>query len=111
MKIYNGYRNGGWKVYYESTGTISQEMSYKNGLLNGSQKVYNETGEIYAAGQMIDDLRDGEWNWYHVNGIISSSVHFKQGKKEGLQSMFSEAGVLIKEEYYKNGDLIEETVL
>ncbi|MBL0073886.1 MAG: hypothetical protein IPP34_19620 [Bacteroidetes bacterium] len=60
---------------------------------------------------MKNGLREGEWVWYYENGNISSSVNFINDKKEGLQNMWSETGEKTKEEFYKNGELIEEKLL
>lgn len=107
-EIENGLREGPWKVYFESSDIINQEQNYLNGKLNGLQKIYYESGELYAAGEMKDGIQEGEWNWYYKNGLASSKVSFVDNEKEGKQTMWSEIGDKTKEEYYKNGELIEE---
>ncbi len=74
----------------------------------GLQKIYFESGQLYSYGEMLDDYKEGKWNWYYENGNTSSSVSYRNDKKECKQIMWSEAGEKTKEEFYKNGVLIEE---
>ena len=78
------------------------------GKLTGLQKYYYPTGKLYCMGETIDGLREGEWNWYFESGNISSTVNYRQDKKEGKQTMWEELGMVIKEEHYKDGELVEE---
>lgn len=110
-EIKNGLKNGIWKTFYESNGNTFQELQYANGLLTGIQKYYFESGKLYIQGEMIEDLREGEWNWYYENGTISSSVKFSKDKKEGKQLMWSESGEKTKAEFYRSGELVEEKAL
>jgi antitoxin component YwqK of YwqJK toxin-antitoxin module len=110
-KIENGLREGLWKTYYESTGTIYLENNYSKGKLTGIQKYFFESGNLYSSGEMINGMKEGEWNWYYENGNISSTVDFVNDKKEGKQTMWSETGDKTREENYKNGELISEKIL
>lgn len=107
-KVEGGLKEDIWTIYYESAEIVLQEQSYKKGKLTGPQKAYFESGQLYSSGEMIDGLREGEWNWYYEDGNISSTVTFSKDKKEGKQIMWSEVGEKTKEEYFKNGNLIEE---
>ena len=110
-EVVNGFREGVWKVFYESTSTVLQEQNYHGGKLNGPQKFYYENGQLSILGKMVDGLREGEWTWYFENGNVSSTVNFSADKKDGKQMMWSESGDKTKEELYKNGELAEEKVL
>ncbi len=109
-KIVDGLREGKWELYYESTQTLFQDNIYLKGKQTGVSNSYFESGQLYVSGQLKDNKRDGEWNWYYESGLISSSVSFIDDKKDGKQTMWSEMGDVTKEEYYKNGELIEEKV-
>ncbi|MBK6642975.1 MAG: toxin-antitoxin system YwqK family antitoxin [Bacteroidetes bacterium] len=100
-KIENGLREGIWKTYYESTGSLDNANNYLNGKLTGTQKYYYESGQLYFSGEMKNGLREGEWVWYYENGNISSSVNFINDKKEGLQNMWSETGEKPKKNFIK----------
>ena len=109
-EIKDGLRNGLWKVHYESNGNTIEELQYVNGMLTGLQKYFFESGQAYSEGEMVNNMRTGEWKWYYENGIVSSTVKFNNDKKEGKQIMWSETGEKSKEEFYKNGELVEEKV-
>ncbi len=110
-QVENGLREGTWKTYYESTGSLYLENNYSKGNLTGIQKYYFESGQLYTSGEMKDGLKEGEWNWYYEGGNISSKVHFIADKKEGKQTIWSETGEKTKEEYYENGELVGEKML
>jgi antitoxin component YwqK of YwqJK toxin-antitoxin module len=107
-RIENGLREGTWNIYFQSSNTIFREHNYIKGKLTGLQKIYFETGQLFASGEMLDDRKEGEWSWYHENGNISSTAGFSNDKKEGKQVIWSEAGEKTKEESYENGVLIDE---
>lgn len=109
-EVRDGLREGLWDLYYDSTSIIFQKLNYKAGKLNGQQMVFYESGALFATGEWLDGSRDGEWNWFYESGIVSSNVSYKDGLKQGLQTIWSEAGEKTKEEFYENGDLIEEKV-
>ncbi|MBS2213659.1 hypothetical protein KEM09_19780 [Carboxylicivirga mesophila] len=106
--IVDGLRDGNWITLYETTQSTYLEHFYEAGRESGDMKIYFETGELFAAGTVKDNKKEGEWTWYHNNGLVSSTVNFVQDKKEGIQSMWNEVGELSKEEYYTNGELTEE---
>jgi antitoxin component YwqK of YwqJK toxin-antitoxin module len=110
-KIEKGLKEGIWKTYYESTGSLYLENNYIKGKLSGIQKYYFESGQLYSSGEMQDGLREGEWIWYYESGNISSTANLINDKKEGKQIIWSETGEKTKEEIYKNGELIEEKIL
>lgn len=105
--IVNGLREGTWSVFYQSDGTMFQEQNYVNNKYNGIQKLFFPSGNIYASGTMADGLRVGEWTWYYETGAVSSTAIFVNDKKEGKQLLYGETGDLLKEEYYKNGELVD----
>jgi antitoxin component YwqK of YwqJK toxin-antitoxin module len=107
-KIENGYRSGIWRIFDDNSGSVLQELFFIEGKLTGLQKYYYPTGQLYSMGEMVDDLREGEWNWYFESGSISSTVNFKKDKKDGKQTMWEEKGLVITEEYYRNGKILKE---
>lgn len=54
-----------------------------------------------------DDIPHGVSTWYNEYETKTSEVNFMNGKKEGIQSFWNGNGILIKEEVYENGELIE----
>jgi len=105
-----GLKQGLWSTYYGSALTqVDQEM--KNGKRNGPYTYYLETGIIQVEGSFDNDKQTGEWKWYYESGALNNTVSFIGGKKEGTQQFFSEMGGLVKEEVYKDGDLVSENLI
>lgn len=106
----NGLRNGLWIQFYETGADTLQTAEYVNGKPEGSVRLYSQNGLLYAEGNMKNGKRDGEWKWYSENGNLESSVTFIDGKKEGVQYFWGSRGDILKEEVYKDDELISEKV-
>lgn len=89
----NGILDGENKVYYPNE-KLQAETYYVNGELNGAYIGYYENGNIKLTGNYKENLPDGEWKFYLEKGNLQSIVNYKVGELNGL-----------KEEYYENGNL------
>jgi antitoxin component YwqK of YwqJK toxin-antitoxin module len=106
-KYLNSEPDGKWK-YYSGQGILISQVNYTDGKLNGESIYYSDSGEIYSKGNFINNERDGLWTWFSPSGRKESQVSFKNGEKEGEQLFWSPmTEKVIKKEYYKNGDLLE----
>ena len=76
---------------------IFQKILYKNGLQDGVQVTYFQSGQIATTGKMKNGKQIGEWTWYYENGMVSSSVTYIDGEKEGVQKLYDDLGTLCKE--------------
>lgn len=107
-KIENGLRVGDWVAYHEAVGEIYQESAYNEGKLEGKMALYFLNGQVLSTGQMVNNKKEGEWLWYFENGVLECSVSFENDKKIGKQVFYDEFGEQIKEEYYRDGEFVEE---
>jgi antitoxin component YwqK of YwqJK toxin-antitoxin module len=105
--IENGLRNGHWERYYPGDSTILEEINYANGKATGDQKSFFTDGTTQVEGVMAEDLRQGEWHWYHSSGILETTVSFVNDKKEGKQPFYDEDGVMLRWEEYHDGKLVD----
>jgi len=134
-EIVNGLREGLWRTYYASplatpatkevqtlrlgigetieapAQNIRFEINYTNGEPDGIYKAYFESGQLYSSGNMIKGKKEGEWSWYFENGNIASTVTYNNDKKEGRQIIWCETGEKIKEEFYTNGEFVDQKIL
>ena len=106
----DGFQTGQWNYWY-STGQKSQTTYFMQGKPDGKSINYYESGKISTEGSMKGGKQHGEWMWYHTNGQVSSRANFVDGQKEGVQVFYNEDGVQLKEEHYKNDEIIEENIL
>lgn len=101
-----GLREGLWTRFYDTGTDTLQTVVYINGKMNGLLKLYFQNGLTYSEGEMKDDKREGEWKWYTEDGSLESSVTFVNGKKEGTQYFWDTEGNVMKEEIYKDDELV-----
>lgn len=151
-----GRRHGVWKKYYPDSKQLRYEGKFVHGKEVGEFRFYCETckdqpnavlkykerdplvevryfsekGKLISQGKLKDQIREGEWIFYHpnsdqvmtrefyVNGKLNGRVttyypngkkteetDYKNGIREGENNFYSEEGVKIKELLYKNGEL------
>lgn len=108
--VENGLREGAWVQYYNSPGDTLQTVTYLHGKLNGLVRLYQSGGKLYSQGQMKNDKREGQWAWFNAQGGQESSVAFVNGKKDGTQYFWDANGNVVKEEVYKDDELISVTL-
>ncbi|MCX8079922.1 MAG: SpoIIE family protein phosphatase [Bacteroidia bacterium] len=63
----NNQKNGLWRSYHY-TGKLQSEIVYKDGLPNGSAKIYNEDGKITAEGFLTPEGFKGKYILYDEFG-------------------------------------------
>lgn len=100
----NGKREGVWRMYSED-GKLISESNYRNDKEVGITRYYYEDGTKAEI-----PYKDGKWHgvvkWYYKNGKLKFEKPMKNGETEGVYREYDESGNLIKEEIYKNGELI-----
>ncbi len=133
----NGKEEGQWLDYYKN-GNLSFSYNFKDGKLDGIYKNLDENGNYiyikeFKDGKSIgksqyfeenklklevEDLSNSEnqvfftniekHKLYYTNGQLMEEGIYKNFEKEGLWKKYDSEGKLIKEEYYKNGELQKE---
>lgn len=108
--IKNGLKEGVWHIYNHE-GILLNETAYLNNKSHGKTRGYYHPDQISFEGEFSNGLLQGDWIWYNEDGSISSSVQCENDKKVGSQLFYDPYGHLIKEEIYKDGELIETKLL
>jgi antitoxin component YwqK of YwqJK toxin-antitoxin module len=106
-EIRNGLKIGEWIYYYDSLQIPMVKTDYVDGLINGEIVQYHENGKTSVTAKYKNDNPHGVSAWYDEYEMKTAEVNFVNGKKEGVQSFWNGNGILIKEEVYENGELIE----
>ncbi|MTI24003.1 toxin-antitoxin system YwqK family antitoxin, partial [Fulvivirga kasyanovii] len=109
-RLINGYRDGVWQVLDDS-GILYSETTYKNGKADGAQKFYYPSEALNIEGYNSDDKKNGLWYWYYENGQVETSLTYVNDKKDGVQEFYNEQGTKVKEEIYKDGELVNEILV
>lgn len=104
------------KVNYYPNGQIKEICSYRNGILDGKQVYYYETGVLYGEGRTRNNEMIGEWRYYYPNGeIMTIEKHNRHGKllsidswdQNGNQVIVNGTGTLVI--YYPDGSIKQTT--
>lgn len=117
-----GVINGTAKKYYVETGSIMEEIPYKDNEINGEYKKYSILGNIEKVSQYKNNKLDGEALEYYDSGEKKSVCYYSNGNLEGVCTVYYKNGQVkqeeiyndnklngVKKEYAENGTLIKET--
>lgn len=114
-----GEREKEW-TWYHDNGTVKEKAIYKNGELNGHNKLYYDNGKPYVLTNSKNDAYDGEYKYFIKRGGLKQKKQFKEGKLNGKYLAYFDVGESLVEfeadyidgvidgdykEYYANGDL------
>lgn len=105
----NGILEGTGKQYYPS-GKLKSTAIFTDGLLNGKSIGYYEDGNIEYEENYKDDELDGLIKSYYESGRIKTEINYKKDKLDGIAKEYYENGQVYIEEYYKEGKLEGESV-
>jgi antitoxin component YwqK of YwqJK toxin-antitoxin module len=97
-------------IYYPCS-SKKVETTYNNGVQ--PYIAYYENGNKYLEGEIFqgDFARIGKWQEWYENGVLKREYFFDENQpnvKTGMWSWWDENGNLIKQEVYKNNEIIEE---
>ena len=70
---------------------------------NNTLTYYYKSGKIKATGKFVNNLMEGEWNFYKESGLLWQIGNFKNGNKNGLWVRFdNNKNIIYKEEFIDN---------
>ncbi len=116
-----GLKQGIWREYYDND-NIKTESHYKNNILNGYYREYDEkervlVAKFYNNGQVIDKDPEKEIkveivNQYDESGKIISSGGFIEGIPIGVHREYSEdESVIDTKEFNESGNVISQGIM
>ncbi len=79
-------------------GLLIEEGNYKNGKLNGVLREFDASGEVK---RIVNYNDDEEIDERQINRLVN-------GRREGLWEFYDKEGKLVKQELYKNGELVKD---
>lgn len=93
----------GTKIKRYPNGQISKITHFKNGVRDGMDKDYFETGILKYIRNWKNGLADGEWTSYNEYGQLETMGYFSSGLPCGVDKLFYENGNSKLELYYDKG--------
>jgi antitoxin component YwqK of YwqJK toxin-antitoxin module len=93
---------GKWMNYSER-GQLESVITYgKNGELNGTSILYNESGRPISEGKFKVGKRAGRWKYYYDFGGLWRDCTYQNGELNGPSKIYTENGILEEDANYKN---------
>lgn len=90
----NGLRNGVTKYYNYDNRSLQYEATYKNGILDGMFKIFDEMGNIGVLYIYKNGKRNGQYIAYYNNGNVRYKGTMKDDKLSGEYFEYSKSGKL-----------------
>lgn len=122
----NGKKEGIWHYSYE-TGELKSEIEYKNGIENGTLKLWHRNGTLKMITTNVNGKTNGLWQEYYENGQIKEENNVVEDKFYPINFWDSEGNQLLKngtgkmicefgsetlfdvyEQYFDNGEFVKE---
>ncbi len=121
-----GFENGTWTYFYDSTNLVAWEMNflvgqkngkhiyfnkngdttlleyYKNDKLNGVKRMFYKSGAVHRAISYTDGIMNGPFLSYNKEGKLLEKLNYKLGHKDGTQTYYYDDGILLKTENWTN---------
>ncbi|MGN6397105.1 MAG: toxin-antitoxin system YwqK family antitoxin [Mucilaginibacter sp.] len=92
----NGKRQGKWQVYNEY-GKLYEIFFYQNDKVSGPARFYADDGkQILEEGNLKDDMKDGNWNFYSPKGALMGVIRYYKGQRQGIRSHLNSKELSVK---------------
>jgi tetratricopeptide (TPR) repeat protein len=98
----DGLLNGSRKMYYPN-GNLLQDYHYTQGILDGTAKKYYADGNLAHDGEFISGKEHGLWQMYYPNKQLKQRIAFAHGVPTAEVSMYRSNGKLITVQQIKEG--------
>ncbi len=84
-----------------------KETPYKQGIIDGTVKVYYEYGELWKECPYVKGVENGVEKWYSISGKIKSEIPYVNGKINGVAKEYYPGGYVVEcETTYSNGEKV-----
>jgi antitoxin component YwqK of YwqJK toxin-antitoxin module len=90
---------------YNQSGNLIFETTYLDGMLNGIQKTFYETGELKSKRYNIDGVANGVEIGYYKTGEKKYTRNFNSGIQEGEEVGFYKSGEVLYKMNYLSGTI------
>ena len=77
--------------------------NFREGLIDGTQRVLRESGEIRSISSWKKGLQHGSEKDYYKNGRLERKTTYKDGELHGLEKRYDEDGRLMHQTMWKDG--------
>lgn len=68
-------------IYYFEDGTVKSKGPYIDEMMEGEWQFYRKTGQLWQVGQFKHNQKDGRWVRYNKEDELEYDETFEQGKQ------------------------------
>ncbi len=98
-------------VYFINTTTVKEELTFKDGLLNGPRISYYKDGKIKRSGNYSNGNLDGKWKGFDEKGNMIFEVQYKNDSLIGKYFSWYPTGVIKEKGLYDNNHKTGEWII
>ena len=92
---------------YNEKNVLLARSEFKNGIQDGSSKIYFPNGKLYSEATFQNGKQVGVQKDYYENGKLQGEATYKNGQLDGVAKLYDESGKLIEEATFKNGKQVK----
>jgi antitoxin component YwqK of YwqJK toxin-antitoxin module len=78
ISYHHDLKHGEYREYLFSI--LKEERNYQNDKMEGTVRVYYDTGKIMEEGNYKNGIRDGVSKWYDQEGNVTIEYEYKEGQ-------------------------------
>ncbi len=86
------------------------EFTYKGGKLNGTYKIYYDSGKVESTWEYADGKLEGTSKIYYKNGKASKIQPYKNHKLHGWYITYNEKGKVTEKWLYDEGKIKKKVI-
>ena len=88
---------GPQRYWFQDIERLEHEENYKNGVKDGIQRLWYESGVLKRIESYNNGNLEGIWKEWYEDGQLKSQGSYKHGYKHGLWREWDESGILVEE--------------
>ena len=88
---------------YNEKNVLLARSEFKNGIQDGSSKIYFPNGKLYSEATFQNGKQVGVQKDYYENGKVKIETAYKNGLRNGVSKAYDENGKLVEQATFKNG--------
>ena len=92
---------------YNEKNVLVARTEFKNGIQDGSSKIYFPNGKLYSEASFKNGKQVGVQKDYYENGKLQGEATYKNGQLDGVAKLYDESGKVVEEATFKNGKQVK----
>ncbi|MDX5448464.1 MAG: tetratricopeptide repeat protein [Bacteroidota bacterium] len=100
----NGKRTGTWR-FYHANGNLEEELSYKDGEIDGESRVFDKQGRLTILQHFKEGKLDGDFESFYPTGQTRVKTFYVNGENQKEYTSYFASGVIDFQAPVKDGKI------